>query len=74
MSTTYISAEHVPAALRLLSHTGVIHVRSRHTRHWPRTGTLACNDGRELPIAPLTLAHGYLCRRCLVLYRTETTA
>jgi hypothetical protein len=46
MSTEYVTAEHVPAELRLMAHTGVIHVRSRFTRHWDGIGTPMCNDGR----------------------------
>jgi hypothetical protein len=72
MSTEYVTAEHVPAELRLMAHTGVIHVRSRFTRHWDGIGTPMCNDGRQLPIAPPDTGHGYLCRRCLTLYRKAT--
>jgi hypothetical protein len=70
--STYIGAEHVPPALRLMAPTGVQHVRSRFTRHWDGIGTPMCNDGRQLPVASPDVAHGYLCRRCLVLYRKET--
>lgn len=71
--TLYVTAEHVPATDRLMAPTGVLHVRSSHTRHWASTGTPMCNDGRNLPVAPPDTGHGYLCRRCLTLYRKETT-
>ena len=74
MSAAYVTAEHVPADLRLMSPTGVLHVRSRFTRHWDGKGTPMCNDGKQLPVAPPDTGHGYLCRRCLSLYGKEKNA
>lgn len=60
----YVTAEHIPAEHRLMSHTGVIHVRSPMTRGWKDIGTPLCNDARQLSAAPPDSGHGYLCKRC----------